>query len=72
MWFLAQYVRFGMLKAEPNYAAVAEKLILDDLFAEVAKEMSVPIQPDMKPFKLSYDVIFDPLNIGAYLKTTKK
>lgn len=72
IWFLAQYVRFGMLKAEPNYAAVAEKLILDDLFAEVAKEMSVPVQPDMKPFKLTYDVVFDPLNIGAYLKATKR
>ncbi|TKB97602.1 CmpA/NrtA family ABC transporter substrate-binding protein [Pedobacter cryophilus] len=72
MWFLAQFVRFGMLKAEPNYAAVADKLILDDLFAEVAKEMAVPVQPDMKPFKTTYDVMFDPANISAYLKTTKK
>jgi nitrate/nitrite transport system substrate-binding protein len=72
MWFMAQYVRFGMLKAEPNYKAVAEKLILDDLFAEVAKEMKVPIQQDMVPFKTTYDVSFDPANIGAYLKTTKK
>lgn len=72
IWFLAQYVRFGMLKTEPNYTAIAEKLILDDLFAEVAKEMAVPVQPDMKPFKLTYDVIFDPLNIGAYLKATKR
>ncbi len=72
MWFLAQYVRFGMLKAEPNYAAVADKLILDDLFAEVAKEMSVPIQPDMKPFKTTYDILFDPSNISAYLKSAKK
>ncbi|MRX47198.1 CmpA/NrtA family ABC transporter substrate-binding protein [Pedobacter puniceum] len=72
MWFMAQYVRFGMLKAEPNYKAIAEKLVLDDLFAEVAKEMKVPIQPDMVPFKTTYDVSFDPANIGAYLKTTKK
>ncbi|WP_036692087.1 CmpA/NrtA family ABC transporter substrate-binding protein [Pedobacter glucosidilyticus] len=72
MWFMAQYVRFGMLKAEPNYKAIAEKLVLDDLFAEVAKEMKVPIQPDMLTFKTTYDVSFDPANIGAYLKTTKK
>jgi nitrate/nitrite transport system substrate-binding protein len=72
MWFMAQYVRFGMLKAEPNYKAIAEKLVLDDLFAEVAKEMKVPIQQDMVPFKTTYDVNFDPSNIGAYLKTTKK
>jgi nitrate/nitrite transport system substrate-binding protein len=72
MWFLAQYVRFGYLKAEPNYKAITEKLILDDLFAEVAKEMSVPVQADMKPFKTTYDVNFDPANIDDYLKATKK
>ncbi|MEA5405071.1 CmpA/NrtA family ABC transporter substrate-binding protein [Arcicella sp. DC2W] len=72
MWFLAQYVRFGYLKAEPSYKAIAEKLILDDLFAEVAKEMSVPVQADMKPFKTTYDVVFDPANIDDYLKATKK
>lgn len=72
IWFLAQYVRFGYLKTEPNYKDIAEKLILDDLFAEVAKEMKVPIQPDMKPFKTTYDVPFDPNNVAAYLKTTKR
>jgi nitrate/nitrite transport system substrate-binding protein len=72
IWFLAQYVRFGYLKAEPNYKAIAEKLILDDLFAEVAKEMNVPVQPDMQAFKTTYDVPFDPNNTGAYLKATKR
>ena len=71
-WFLAQYVRFGYLKAEPDYKGIAEKLILDDLFAEVAKEMAVPVQPDMQPIKTTYDVSFDPNNISAYLKTTKR
>lgn len=70
-WFLAQYVRFGYLKTEPNYKAIAEKLILDDLFAEVAKEMGVPVQPDMQVIKTNFDVAFDPNNVGAYLKTTK-
>ncbi len=72
MWFLAQYVRFGYLKVAPNYAVIAEKLILDDLWSEVAKEMNVPVQPDMKPFKTTFDVNFDPNNIGAYLAATKK
>jgi nitrate/nitrite transport system substrate-binding protein len=70
-WFLAQYVRFGYLKTEPNYKAIAEKLILDDLFAEVAKEMGVPVQPDMQVIKTNFDVAFDPNNVSAYLKTTK-
>jgi nitrate/nitrite transport system substrate-binding protein len=71
-WFLAQYVRFGYLKTEPNYKAISDKLILSDLFDEVAKEMQVPVQPDMKAFKTTYDVLFDPNNVGAYLKTTKR
>lgn len=72
MWFLAQYVRFGMVKIAPDYKAIAEKLILDDLYAEVAKEMGVPVQPDMQAFKTTLDVNFDPNNIGAYLSATKK
>jgi nitrate/nitrite transport system substrate-binding protein len=72
MWFLAQYVRFGYLKSAPDYKGIAEKLILDDLYAEVAKEMSVPIQPDMQAFKTILDVNFDPNNIAGYLSTTKK
>ena len=72
IWFLAQYVRFGYLKTDPDYAGIAKKLILDDLFAEVAKEMSVPVQPDMQPIKTTYDVVFDPNNVAAYLKTTKR
>ena len=71
-WFLAQYVRFGYLKSAPDYKGISEKLILDDVFAEVAKEMSVPLQPDMKPFKTTYDVEFDPSNPATYLASTKK
>ena len=72
IWFMAQYVRFGYLKSDPDYKGIAEKLILDDLYAEVAKEMGVPVQPDMQAFKTTYDVQFDPNNVAAYLKTTKR
>ncbi|GAA4413237.1 CmpA/NrtA family ABC transporter substrate-binding protein [Nibrella viscosa] len=72
IWFLAQYVRFGYLKSAPDYKSIAEKLILDDVFAEVAKEMNVPIQPDMKPFKTAFDVEFDPNSPTGYLALTKR
>ncbi|MEO6720558.1 MAG: CmpA/NrtA family ABC transporter substrate-binding protein [Ferruginibacter sp.] len=72
IWFMAQFVRFGYLKAEPAYKAIADKLILSDLYAEVAKEMAIPVQPDMQAFKTTYDVSFDPNNPAAYLKTTKR
>jgi nitrate/nitrite transport system substrate-binding protein len=72
IWFMAQFVRFGYLKSDPDYKSIAEKLVLDDVYAEVAKEMGVPVQPDMQPFKTTYDVQFDPNNVAAYLKTTKR
>ncbi|MCP1385041.1 CmpA/NrtA family ABC transporter substrate-binding protein [Runella salmonicolor] len=73
MWFLAQYVRFGMLKSNPDFKGIAEKLILDDLYAEVAREAKVPVMTDdMKAFKTTYDVMFDPGNIPAYLASAKK
>ncbi|WP_461126574.1 CmpA/NrtA family ABC transporter substrate-binding protein [Spirosoma aerophilum] len=73
MWFMAQYMRFGLIKNAPDYKGIAEKLVLDDLYAEVAKSMNIPLPGDeMKSFKTTYDVAFDPNNIGAYLASAKK
>ncbi len=61
IWFMAQYVRFGLLTAAPDYAAVADKLIMSDLYAEVAKELSLPLPDDMQPFTVTLDQrSFDP------------
>jgi nitrate/nitrite transport system substrate-binding protein len=73
VWFLAQYMRFGMINSAPNYKAIADKLIMNDLYEEVAKSMNVPIQPDMKPFKTNLETItFDPNNPAAYIAAAKK
>ena len=64
IWFMAQYVRFGYLTSEPDYKAIADKLILRQLYGEVAKEMGIPVpDDDMKPFALDLDrAVFDPAN----------
>lgn len=74
IWAMAQYVRFGYLKEEPNYKAIADKLILQDLYEEVAKSMKVKVpNDDMKPFSLTMDkTVFDPNNPATYLKVVKK
>jgi nitrate/nitrite transport system substrate-binding protein len=74
MWFMAQYVRFGMLETAPDYKAVAEKLILSDLYKEVATEMKIALpDDDMKPFSLTLDkTVFDPANVSDYLSKVKK
>lgn len=74
IWAMAQYVRFGYLKEEPNYQAIADKLILQDLYEEVAKSMKIKIPTDdMKPFSLTMDkTVFNPANPSAYLKVVKR
>jgi nitrate/nitrite transport system substrate-binding protein len=73
IWAMAQYVRFGYLKDAPDYKTIADKLIMQDLYKEVATEMKVKIpDDDMKPFSLTMDkTVFDPLNPAEYLKTVK-
>lgn len=75
IWFLSQYVRFGLLKTPPSdYKAIADKLILSDVFAEVAAEMKLSLpDDDMKPFTVTIDnAQFDPGNVSSYLAVAKK
>ena len=69
-WFMTQYVRFGYLKALPDTKAVAEKLILTDLYKEIAKEMSIKVpEDDLSPFTMTLDnARFDPADPSVYLK----
>ncbi len=74
IWFMAQYVRFDLVKTTPDYKVIADKLIMQDLYAEVAKEMNIAVPTDdMKPFSLTLDkTLFDPANPAEYLKVVKK
>jgi nitrate/nitrite transport system substrate-binding protein len=73
IWFMSQYVRFDYLKEAPDYKAIADKIILQDLYKEVATSMKIKIPADdMKPFALEIDKIaFDPANPGDYLARLK-
>jgi nitrate/nitrite transport system substrate-binding protein len=74
IWFMAQYVRFGYLKSPPDYQKIADTLILQDLYREVAGEMKVPIPgDDMKSFTTGIDqVAFNPADPAAALKSYPK
>jgi nitrate/nitrite transport system substrate-binding protein len=73
IWAMAQYVRFDYLKEAPDYKAIADKLVMQDLYKEVAAEMKVKIpDDDMKPFSLALDkTSFDPNKPGDYLKVVQ-
>jgi nitrate/nitrite transport system substrate-binding protein len=75
IWFISQYVRFGMLPTPPaDYKAIADKLIMSDLYKEVAGEMKIPVpDDDMKPFTVTLDkAVFDPNKVENYLAVAKK
>ncbi len=71
IWAMAQYVRFDYLKTAPDYKEIADKLVLQDLYKEVATKMGIKIpNDDMKPFSLTIDkTMFDPNNPAGYLAT---
>lgn len=64
-WFLAQYQRFGLLKEAPPYRQIADRLLMKDLYREVAESEGVPIpDDDMAPFEVKLDrVEFDPAKV---------
>ena len=71
VWYMAQYVRFNYLKELPDAKAIADKLIMQDLYEEVAKGMGIPLpKDDMQPFTIKLDnARFDPKDPMAYLKS---
>jgi nitrate/nitrite transport system substrate-binding protein len=64
-------MRFDYLKEAPDYKAIADRLILTDLYKEVAASMKIKIpEDDMKPFTIDLDKAkFDPNSPDAYLKS---
>lgn len=74
IWAMTQFVRFDYLQQAPDYKMIADKLIMQDLYKEVATSMGIKIPTDdMKPFTLNLDkVTFDPNTPDQYLKLAKK
>ena len=70
IWFMSQYLRFGYLNEAPDYQAIADTLIMQDLYQEAASELNIAVpDDDMQPFTLKLDnVTFDPANPAESLK----
>lgn len=62
IWFLAQYQRLGLVRGTLDHAAIADDLLLRDLYAEVAATEGVALpDDDMDPFTVTLDgARFDP------------
>lgn len=72
MWFLTQHKRWGLLKADPDYLAVAKAINRIDIYKDAATmaQVSVPKDP-MRKSKLMDGSIWDGKNPAAYAASFK-
>jgi nitrate/nitrite transport system substrate-binding protein len=67
MWFLTQHKRWGLLKADVDYLAVAKQINQVDLYRDAAGMAKVNVPRDsMRSTKLMDGVVWDGKNPQAY------
>jgi nitrate/nitrite transport system substrate-binding protein len=67
MWFLTQHKRWGLLKAHPDYLAVAQKVNRIDVYKQAASAAGVALpKSDMRGATLIDGVVWDPSKPKAY------
>ncbi|MDP1658596.1 MAG: CmpA/NrtA family ABC transporter substrate-binding protein [Methylotenera sp.] len=72
MWFLTQHKRWGLLKADPDYLAVAKKINQIQLYTEAATQLGISVPKDvMRSSKLMDGVVWDGKNPAAYAASFK-
>jgi nitrate/nitrite transport system substrate-binding protein len=72
MWFLTQHKRWGMLKTDPDYLAVATKVNQVKLYSEAASQLGVSVPKDlMRTSKLMDGAVWDGKNPAAYAASFK-
>jgi nitrate/nitrite transport system substrate-binding protein len=60
MWFLTQHRRWGLLKEDPDYLAVAKKVNRIDIYKQAATAAQVPLpKSDFRSSKLIDGVVWD-------------
>ncbi|MDD5329736.1 MAG: CmpA/NrtA family ABC transporter substrate-binding protein [Sulfuricella sp.] len=67
MWFLTQHKRWGLLKEDPDYLAVAKKVNQIELYKQAATQTKTPLPKDaMRSSKLIDGSVWDGKNPKAY------
>jgi nitrate/nitrite transport system substrate-binding protein len=67
MWFLTQHRRWGLLKDDPEYLAVAKKVNQIELYKQAAAQLKVPVPKDpMRASKMIDGTVWDGRNPKAY------
>jgi len=72
MWFLTQHKRWGLLKSEPDYLAVAKKVNQIELYTQAATQLGISVPKDpMRSSKLMDGVVWDGKDPKAYAASFK-
>ena len=72
MWFLTQHKRWGLLKTDPDYLAIATKVNQVKLYSEAASQLGISVPKDvMRSSKLMDGVVWDGKNPAAYAASFK-
>ena len=67
MWFLTQHRRWGLLKQDVDYLAVARQINQVDLYTAAAKSIGVPVPASPLKTETLFDgTVFDPAKAAAY------
>ncbi|MBI3772111.1 MAG: ABC transporter substrate-binding protein [Gammaproteobacteria bacterium] len=67
MWFLTQHKRWGLLKTDPDYLAVAKQINQIELYKQAATQVKAPIPKDpMRSSKLIDGTVWDGKNPAQY------
>jgi nitrate/nitrite transport system substrate-binding protein len=67
MWFLTQHKRWGLLKAHPDYLAVAKKVNRIDVYKAAAAMTKTPLpKSDIRSSKLIDGVVWDGKDPAKY------
>ncbi len=67
MWFLTQHKRWGLLKADPDYLAVAKQVNKIDLYTQAATALKISVPKDpMRASKLIDGVVWDGKDPAKY------
>ena len=72
MWFLTQHRRWGLLKEDPDYLAVAKKVNRIDIYKQAATAAQVPLpKSDFRTSKLNDGVVWDGKDPKKYASSFK-
>lgn len=72
MWFLTQHKRWGMLKTDPDYLAIAKKVNQIDLYTQAATQLGISVPKDpMRASKLIDGTVWDGKDPKAYAASFK-